>query len=144
MVRGKRYHNPLNFCPNNDITHSPLLEYIADLCNSPLVHMESDNTGSLDQPELVISQGFELPWDHRNAPVLPLKLATFFLDNKSGSCNSAYTLMEFQRINKQMATKSIVDYFLSVCDAKIMHERFCHDRISTKSIYHHILCLAKH
>jgi len=24
--------------------------------------MESDNTGSLDQPELVISQGFELPW----------------------------------------------------------------------------------
>jgi len=77
----------------------------------------------------MISQGFELPWDHRNAPVLPLKLATFFLDNKAGSCNNAYTLMEFQRINKQMTTKSIVDYFLRVCDAKTMHEIFSRKRV---------------
>jgi hypothetical protein len=38
--------------------------------------MESDNTGSLDAPELMLSQVFELPWDHGNAPVLTLKLAT--------------------------------------------------------------------
>jgi len=84
--------------------------------------MESDNTGSLDQPELMISQSFELPWDHRNAPVLPLKLGTFFSDIKSGSCNNACMLLEFQRINKQKAAKRNVDYFQRVCDATIMHE----------------------
>ena len=69
----------------------------------------------------MISQGFELPWDHRNASVLPLKLGTFFLNIKSGSCKNAYMLLEFQRINKQMATKPIVDYFQRVCDATIIH-----------------------
>ena len=83
--------------------------------------MESDISGSVDLSELRISQGFELPWDHRNASVLPLKLATFFLDIKSGSCNNAHMLMEFQRINKQMTAKPIVDYFERVCDANIMH-----------------------
>jgi len=29
---------------------------------------------------------------------------------------------EIQRINKQMTTKPIVDYFQRVCDATIMHE----------------------
>jgi hypothetical protein len=70
----------------------------------------------------MLSQLFELPWDHRNAPVLPLKLATFFLDIKSGSCNNAYMLLEFQKINKQMTAKPIVDYFQRVCHATIMHE----------------------
>jgi hypothetical protein len=84
--------------------------------------MESDNTGLLDLPELMISQLFRLPWDHRNAPVLTLKLSTFFLDIKSGLCNNAYMLLEFQRINKQMTAKPIVDYFQRVCDS-ILH--FC-------------------
>jgi hypothetical protein len=83
--------------------------------------MESVITGSLDAPELMLSQVFELPWDHRNAPVLPLKLGTFFLDIKSGPCHNAYMLLEFQRINKQMTAKPIVDYFQRVCDAKITH-----------------------
>jgi hypothetical protein len=74
--------------------------------------MESDNTGSPNLAELMISQAFELPWDHRNAPVLPLKLSTIFLDIKSGSCNNAYMLLEFQRINKQMTAKPIVDILL--------------------------------
>jgi len=34
-------------------------------------------------------------------------------------------LLEFQKAAKQMAAKPIVDYFQTVCDAKIMHERFC-------------------
>jgi hypothetical protein len=73
----------------------------------------------------MISQGFELPWDHRNAPVLPLKLGTFFLDIKSAPYNNAYVLLEFQRINKQKAAKRNVDCFQRVCDATIMHEWFC-------------------
>jgi hypothetical protein len=75
---------------------------------------ESDITGFLNLPELMISQGFQLPWDHRNASVLPLKLGTFFLNIESGSCNNVYMLMEFQRIIKQMPTKPIVDYFQRV------------------------------
>jgi hypothetical protein len=76
--------------------------------------MESDNTGLPDLPELMISQVFRLPWDHRNAPVLTLKLGTFFFDIKSGPCNNAYMLLDFQRINKQMTAKPIVDYFRRV------------------------------
>ena len=72
----------------------------------------------------MISQGFELPWDHRNALVLPLKLGTFFLDIKSGSCNNAYILLEFQKAEKQKAAKRNVDYFQRVCDANIMHVVF--------------------
>ena len=97
---------------------------MADSCNSSIVHIRnqiSDITRFLNLPELMISQGFVLPWDHRNASVLPIKLSTFFLDIKFGSCNNAYMLMEFQRIAKQMTTKPIVDYFQRVCDATIMH-----------------------
>ncbi len=83
--------------------------------------MESDIPGSLDLSELMISQGFELPWDHRNASVLPPKLHTYFCELKSGSYNNAYMFQEIQRINKQMTTKPIVDYFQRVCDATIMH-----------------------
>jgi len=52
--------------------------------------MESDITGFLNLPELMISQDFELPWDHRNAPGLPLKLGIFFFDIKFGLCNNDY------------------------------------------------------
>jgi len=41
--------------------------------------------------------------------------------------------MEFQRINKQMTAKPIVDYFERVCDANIMLSFFC-DRIIGKRI----------
>ncbi len=66
----------------------------------------------------MLSQVFELPWDHRNAPVLTLKLGTFFLDIKSGPYNNAYMLLEFQKTEKQKAAKRNVDYFQGVCDAK--------------------------
>ena len=72
----------------------------------------------------MISQSFELPWDHRNAPVLTLKLGTFFFDIESGPCNNAYMPLEFQKAVKEMTAKPIVDYFQTVCDAKIMHELF--------------------
>jgi len=69
----------------------------------------------------MLSQVFELPWGHRNAPVLPLKLGTFFFDIKSGPRNNAYMLLEFQRIEEQRAAKRNVDYFQRVCDANIMY-----------------------
>jgi len=56
-----------------------------------------------------------------------IKHGTFFFDTKSGSYNNAYMFQEIQRINKQMTTKPIVDYFQRVCDADLMHETltFC-------------------
>ncbi len=91
----------------------------------------------------MLSQVFRLPWDHGNAPVLTLKLATFFLDIKSGSGNNAYMLLKFQKAVKQRAAKPILDYFQRVCDAKLMHETFSRDRMSRKLPNPNMLWLGK-
>ncbi len=47
--------------------------------------------------------------------------------------------MEFQRINKQMTAKPIVDYFERVCDANIMHVTLSCSRIGGKLADPHML-----
>jgi len=47
--------------------------------------------------------------------------------------------MEFQRINKQMTTKPIVDYFQRVCDADLMHVPLSCNRMGGKLVDPHIL-----
>jgi hypothetical protein len=59
----------------------------------------------------MISQVFELPWDHRNAPVLPLKLATFFLNIKSGPCNNAICPWNFKRPRNRRLQNEMLTIF---------------------------------
>ena len=66
--------------------------------------------------------GFWVAVGSSKCPCFASQTGHIFLDIKSGSYNNAYIFQEIQRINKQMTTKPIVDYFQRVCDATIMHE----------------------
>ncbi len=52
-------------------------------------------------------------------------------------------LLEFQKTEKQMPAKPIVDYFRRVWDATLMHATFYSDRMNWKLTNPHILCLRK-